>query len=161
MPYGSELEVYEAACDGSLGFDLAPHEWWGPRPRSTPSYVVTALERRFARAGRLAWWNLWSRPESEPYRVTVALLEAFHAEARAGGARLAGVLLFPARSDVELGRRPLLHAARELERRGVPFLDLDPVVRPHGRAGFGDAHLTPALDDEVAGAVLAWLREQL
>lgn len=164
-PYESELEVYQAAVDGSLGHDLAEHEWLAERGEDSGwSNVADALRARRERARRARWWLQWKETDGEPFRVTVTLLEAFHREALAGGARLAGVVVFPARTDLgDPDREPTtLHAA--LERRGIPYLDLHDLLRARherGESTYGRAHLTPAANRAVAEAVLGWLRREL
>jgi len=156
LPYANEAAVLEAALDGSLGFDLAPYEYWAPTDTVLGSHVLGALARR--RVRRRSWYDLWGQ-DTEPRRVTVALCAAFCSEARAAGARFAGVVLFPAKGEVDYGDQD--NAREALARGGVPVLDTSPVVRSLGDGAYSTDHFTARTNDEVAAAVGAWLAEQL
>jgi len=175
QPYATREELYAAILDGSVLDAVAEHEHWLGRPR-VPTGRVSGFVRLFA--GYLAYRErsparLWSEPDGEPFRVTLALLEAFHREALADGARLAPVLVFPSREDLErnaLPARPYWGALlAELARRGVPYLDLIEPLRAHaeatgGRKGVGPlysgGHLSRAGNAIVARELLAWLHAQ-
>lgn len=156
LPYGDEAAVLEAALDGSLGFDLAPHEYWAPTGTVLGSHVLGAVVRR--RVRRRNWYDLW-RGDTEPRRVTVALCAAFCSEARAAGARFAGVVVFPAKGEVDYGDQD--EAQETLAAAGVPVLDVSPVIRRLGDEAYAIDHFTAQTNDEVAVAVGAWLAEQL
>ncbi|MDA1264100.1 MAG: hypothetical protein O2816_03360 [Planctomycetota bacterium] len=164
-PYTSKLELYEAAVGGSLGYDLAEHEWLAESSEGSGwSKLAEAVRVKRERAQRERWWLQWKEPDGEPYRVTVALLEAFHREALEAGARLAGVVVFPSISDLSDPGRKLttLHAA--LDQRGIPYVDLYDLVsarHARGEPTYGQSHLTPGANGEVARAVLAWLKQEL
>ncbi len=109
----------------------------------------------------------------EPFRVTVALLEAFHREALACGAREAPVLVFPREEEMEalVGRndrywKGLLDA---LAARSIPFLDLSEPLAAAYRAARDDpsapavyraGHLSPLGNRIVAETLLGWVRER-
>jgi len=164
-PYATERELYEAAVGGTLGYDLAPHEWLAETSAGAGwSSVADAVRVRRERAQRRQWWLQWKDTDGEPFRVTLAILEAFQREALAAGARLAGVLVFPSSTDLADPERKLstLHAA--LDERGVPYVDLYDLVRARrarGEETYGRMHLTAAANGEVAQAVLAWLEREL
>lgn len=164
QPYATEVELFEAAVDGRLGYDLAPHEWLTESDEDAGwSRMADALRAKREREERGQWWLQWQDPEGEPFRVTVALLEAFHREARAAGVKFAGVLVFPSNEDIRFRRElPLLHAA--LEEREVPYLDFHALVRARHERGedvYGKTHPTAGANGEMARAVLAWLRQEL
>jgi hypothetical protein len=82
QPFGSRAELRAAILDGSVFGRIAEHEHWLGRASSPASC------RRSARivAGYFAYRarspaRLWSDPDGEPFRVTVAILEAFHRRA--------------------------------------------------------------------------------
>lgn len=162
QPYPTEVALYRAALDGSLGVDMAPHEHWRPAEDSWSNVVDALRGARQSRKG--AWWKLWWDPEGDAYRVTRALLEAFHREGLEGGARFAGVLLFPSRQDIGDPERRLEALAADLRARDIPYLDLYPLIQARhdrGEAVYGEAHFTPAANDEVARAILDWLDDEL
>ncbi len=164
-PYETEIEVYEAAVGGTLGYDLAEHEWLAEFDAGSGwSHVADALRIKRERARRGKWWLQWKETDGEPFRVTVALLEAFHREALDEGVLLAGVVVFPSIADVGSPDRELvtLHAA--LDRRAIPYVDLYGLIRDRlarGEETYGKAHLTPGANGEVARAVLEWVEGEL
>ena len=130
QPYASKIELYEAAVGGALGYDLAAHEWLAESPGGAGwSKVADALRAKRERAERGRWWLQWKDVQGEPFRVTVALLEAFHREALEAGVRLAGVVVFPSSTDLSDPDRKLtaLHAA--LDQRDIPYVDLYELIR--------------------------------
>lgn len=165
QPYATELELYEAAVSGSLTTDLAEHEWLvGAPDGGSWSGLASTLKVRRERARRARWWEQWSEPEGEPYRVTLALVEAFHAEATAAGARLAAVVLFPAKPDLEDAGRRLTGLRSALDERGIAYLDTYDLLldrRSRGLDTFANAHLTAGANGAVAEAVHAFLEDRL
>jgi len=165
QPYATEVELYQAAVDGSLGIDMAPHEWWAPREESGEWLnVLAALNSRKDTQRRRRWHQEWRRPEGEPFQVSLALLEAFHREALEGGARFAGVILYPTKGDINDPERRLVLLVEALEQREIPYLDLFGLVRARldrGEPAYRKTHFNPATNGEVAAAVWGWLREEL
>jgi len=161
VPYRSELELYEAAIDGRIGVDLAPHEWLAASDLAGSwSAVADRVRLERERTARRRWWEQWHRPDGEPFRVTLALLEAFHREARAAGAGFAGVVIFPSRTDLDEPTRKLTLLHAELEEARVPYLDLYDLIaarQGRGEPTYGAMHLTPGANGEVAEAVREWL----
>jgi len=171
QPFGSRAELRTAILDGTLFEHIAEHEHWlGPR-------VFTGRLSSLARlcAGYFAYRarspaRLWSHPEGEPFRVTLALLEAFHRRALADGARLAPILVFPSKEDLRnhgLPGHPYWGPFfAELERRGIPFVDLVTPITERARAlGDGAAslywggHLSRTGNTIVAEELARWLHE--
>jgi hypothetical protein len=175
QPFASREELHAAIVDGSVMARVAEHEYWLGRP-VLPTGKLCALVR--LAGGYLAYREraparLWRDPAGEPFRVTLAILEAFHRQALLDGARCAPVLLFPAKEDLcafALEDRPYWDALRsELERRGIPCLDLiAPLARrareldedPPTRSLYVDGHLSRAGNAIVARELLAWIRAQ-
>ena len=159
QPYASELELFEAAVDGSLSFDLAPHEGWGPA--DSPSRFLNWWRDLRANKERAPWRRLWDDRDGEARCVTLALIQAFAAEAARSEARF-GVVLYPTQADVEDGWR--MTAAREaLEALGIPCFDAYDVIRARHEAGeptYGETHFTVEANDDVAERVLVWLRRE-
>jgi hypothetical protein len=165
QPYASEIELYEAAVNGNLGYDLASHEWLAESNEGSGwSNVADAVRAQREREQRARWWLQWNEPDGEPFRVTVALLEAFHREALEAGARMAGVVVFCSILDISDPDRELtaLHAA--LDQRGIPYVDLYDVIRARhlrGDGSYGKTHLTAGANREVASTVFEWLKLEL
>jgi hypothetical protein len=110
---------------------------------------------------------LWRDVEAQPFRTTLALLEAFRGVAQElGGARLL-VLVFPPRPDLERllagGERYWTTLAAALEARGIGALDLSEALLAEARAAGGvgglylQSHFSPRANECVARAVLAEL----
>lgn len=165
QPYASEIDLYEAAVNGKLGHDLASHEWLAESSEGAGwSNVADAVRAKREREERARWWLQWKEPDGEPFRVTVALLEAFHREALEAGARMAGVVVFCSILDISDQDRELtaLHAA--LDQRGIPYVDLYDVLRARHARGdgvYGRTHLTAGANREVASTVFEWLKQEL
>ncbi|NOT30308.1 MAG: SGNH/GDSL hydrolase family protein [Planctomycetes bacterium] len=173
QPYATRAELLAAILDGSVLEHVAEHEYWLGRP-TVPSGKLSAFVR--LSAGYLAYRErtparLWREPAGEPFRVTLALLEHFQREVLADGARLAPVLVFPAKEDLTryalTGRPYWLELYAELERRGLPFLDLIEPLVERARAEPGEhgvqrlyegGHLSALGNAVVARALGEWLR---
>ncbi len=163
-PYATEIDLYRAACGGSLGIEMAPHEYWAPDVSSW-SNVVEAVRSNLHKKRLSDWWRLWNDPEGEPYQLTLFLLEAFHREAIDAGVRFAGVVLFPTRDDLSREQRRMITLMEDLRARDIPYLELYPLVAERLQRGepthMEKGHFTPAANTEVAGAVWTWLVEEL
>src|SRR4029077_16715867 len=114
--------------------------------------------------------RLWSDAGGEPFRVTLAILANFHRDAREHGARLAPILIFPAKEDLRdyaLAGKPYWGALlAELERRAIPYVDLiTPLAArarelnedPPAKSLYADGHLSRAGNAIVAETLRAWL----
>ncbi len=164
-PYTSKIELYEAAVHGRLGTDLAEHEWLSATPPGAgwSNMADTVREKRY-RSERRRWWLQWNQPEGEPFQVTLALIEAFHKEALASGAKMAGIVIFPSITDLGDPSRKLtaLHAA--LGQRQIPYVDTYDVIDEQHKRGlpaYGESHLTASANRSVAEAVHQWLDSEL
>ncbi|HET6203767.1 MAG TPA: hypothetical protein VFI25_13305 [Planctomycetota bacterium] len=168
QPFSTREEFVDAVAEGSVLARLAEGESWssaappGPLRFSSVARLAAAGLAYSARQAR----RLLLDEQGEPFRVTVALLESFHREARAAGAREALVLVFPREEEMNALVRGedrywkgLLGA---LAARSIPFLDLSEELAPAHRAsrGGGDAegvfragHLSPTGNRIVARAV--------
>jgi len=173
QPFGSRAELRAAILDGSLFGHIAEHEHWlGPRVLtghvSSIARIVAGYFAYRARSPAL----LWSDPEGEPFRVTVAILEAFHRRALEDGARLAPILVFPSREDLGSyglsGRSYWGPFFAELERRQIPYVDLVTPIVEAARAQPGHTaletlyfggHLSLAGNTIVAEELSRWLGE--
>lgn len=174
QPFASKRELAEAVEDGTLLARVADGEYWLDRPRlSLLSYSAFARVAGVVVAHReRSPERLWRDPEGEPFRVSLALLETFCREALADGARHALVLLFPSKQDLtgfRGGERFWGELTAELERRGVPYIDLVPPLArrqdeleadpSQGTLYFG-GHLSVVGNAVVAREVTAWLAAQ-
>jgi hypothetical protein len=177
LPFATQDELVDAVADGSVLQRIASHERWLDVPR------MGIL--RYSGLARLAgaWFayrardvrGLWLDSTGEACTVTLALLEAFHREALRSGARAAPVVIFPRIKDlqgfVEGGDRYWSGLRRELERRGVPSIDLADALAewkgPLEAASGADSlyrsggHLGAAGNRIVARTVLGWIEAQL
>jgi len=171
QPFGSRDELERAVRDGSLPACLFEHEYWSADylPRWLQGSALARLAVRPAAYAERDLERLWSDVEGEPFRTTLALLEAFRGVARGLGAERVLVLVFPPRPelrDLVRGREPywrnLLDA---LERLDLECLDLSVPLAAAARdpAGEGvdglyaESHYSPLGNRVVAGAVSAWI----
>ncbi len=172
QPFDGVEELLDAVEDGSVLERLAEHEYW--RPRALGPLRHSSLAR--LAAGYFAYRRrdvrrLWTTA-GEPRDVTLALLETFAREARAAGAEVAAVIVFPRQDDLlELQRegRPywaVLH--RFLEERGIPYLDASDVLLPalqtEARAPdaakvYAGGHLSAHGNALVGDRAAAWVRD--
>lgn len=164
VPYATRLEMFEAALDGRLREELRRGDWWGcfdPTPRWS-GLAAFACAVSHARRREPQW--LWTHPREEPYRVTLALLQAFHDETRAAGVERAAVILFAGLEDVELRRAGRAYwggLTRDLDARGIPYIDVSETLaaRPDLESLYeAGTHLSPAGNRVVAERVAGWLR---
>ncbi len=165
QPYASLPEFVAAVESGRVFADLSEHEHWsdgGPPPWLAWSSAARLWAGQRAYAAReLA--PLWSDVEGAPFRTTLALLEAFRAEARALGSEHVLVLVFPLQSDLERlaagGERTWTPLLAALDARGLAHLDLSEALAAAVRAGttvaelYLQSHFSPRANDLVAEAV--------
>ncbi|MCI0589491.1 MAG: hypothetical protein L0323_21970 [Planctomycetes bacterium] len=174
LPFRDRRSFLQALEDGSVVARLGEGEYW-PR-HELPGLLRHSSLARLA-AGTFAYRmrhlpRLYEEVEGEPFRTTLAILETFHREALARGARRAAVLVFPRERDlrrlVDGGDHFWSTLLDALAARSIPFLDLtDDLLGPYreevriGSAGLfvaREAHLSAAGNRIVAEAVLRWLR---
>jgi len=168
QPFQDRDELRAAILDGSVLERVAAHEYWLGRP-TVPTGRLSSVVR--LACGYLAYEarspaRLWADPQGEPFRVTLALCERFHREALADGARLAPVLVFPPQEDLDgivAGRHTWGTLFEELERRGVPALDLiAPLVARARELGtsaalYSGGHLSHLGNAIVAEELRRWI----
>ncbi len=171
IPYRSRDELVQAVDTGAVLDDLADHEYWARR--YVPGLLANSSLARLV-AGRRAYAErelprLWSDVDGEPFRTTVALLEAFAELGRAQGAGVTAVVLFPTGDDLE---RALDSDSRywdglqgALAERGIPLLDIGAALLDAIRAGdgslasfYGASHLSRSGNGTVARMLDRWLR---
>ncbi|MCA8943385.1 MAG: hypothetical protein KDB80_12550 [Planctomycetes bacterium] len=172
LPFRSFGDYLDSIADGTVLDSLREHEhWFGPRPFGAGLVTVRLASAPFAYAAR-DHAHLWLDRSSEPYRVTLAILEAFHHEAIADGARLAPVVVFPTRDDlasrISSGRSYWQGGLDALRSRGVPTLDVtEALVAACGIEGpdpdrvFAGGHLDALGNEIVARTILDWLEREL
>ncbi len=176
QPFATRQELRSAILDRTVMERIREHEYWLERP-AVPTGRLSSLMR--IAAGYLAYRErsperLWRDPDGEPFRVTLAVLEAFHREALAAGARLAPILIFPSKEDLRshaLPGKPYWTALlEELDRRRIPYLDLiPPLVKrarelgedPPAASLYWGGHLSRTGNAIVARELLRWLAERL
>lgn len=168
-PITSRTEMLAAAEDGSLPERLREHEAWAEPPLSSILWrsSLYRLWRGQQGAAQRFHPRLWADRDGEPYRVTLAILEAFHREAKAAGAEHAVILIFPVKEDLERfaagGARYWKTLTDELDARGIEYLDLASVLGDAVRADpsrrlFLRAHLNRDGNSIVAHALEDWIR---
>jgi lysophospholipase L1-like esterase len=173
QPFATREDLHAAILDGSVVEHIAEHEYWIGRPH-VPTGKLSSLVR--IASGYLAYRErtpalLWRDVEGEPFRVTLAILERFHREALEDGARLAPILVFPSKEDLReyaLPGRPYWNGLfAELDRRGVPYLDLiTPLAararelgeEPPAKSLFQGGHLSKVGNAIVATELQAWIK---
>lgn len=169
VPYATRRELFEAFLDDRVLADTAEHEYWAGDDPAVPFSNLSRFlaASRAARRRDVAW--LWRRSDLEPFRLTLALLQAFQVDARAAGAGELAVVLFPRKEDLWVYREEAWERnaywaplRAELERRGIPYLDTYPLLRraSHGGPVYLQQHLSPHGNRAVAEHVAAWLRER-
>jgi hypothetical protein len=169
QPFERREDLHAAIVDGSVLARVAEHEYWLGRPE-VPTGKLSGLVR--LATGYLAYRErsparLWRDAQGEPFQVTVAILAEFQRQARADGARLAPILLFPALEDLvtyALPQRPYWTALlAELERRGIEFVDLIAPLTARARELravaplFSGGHLSREGNALVARELAAWI----
>lgn len=172
QPYETRLELHAAILDGSVLARIAEHEYWLGRPELVSGKLsgLLRLVGGFLAYRERAPARLWSDAEGEPFRVTLAILAAFHHDALEHGARLAPILIFPAKEDLRdyaLPGKPYWSALfAELERRAIPYVDLiTPLAArarllgedPPTKSLYADGHLSRTGNAIVAETLRAWL----
>jgi len=172
LPFEERSQLLAAVRDGSVLEALAEHEYWRGRPQlatGSLSSLARIAGGYFAYRARDPR-RLWLQPEGEPYRVTMALIEAFQAEARDLGFARSVVLIFPQRSDVDglLEGQDSYWAgfSADLALRGIEHIDLvEPIAERHaeceadpsqGTVWYG-SHFSSVGNDVVARRIQAWL----
>jgi hypothetical protein len=174
QPFATRADFVAAVESGDVLARLAEHEHWGKR--YVPDWLAWSAAVRLV-AGKRAYAErdlreLWSEEDGEPYRTTLALLEAFREEARSLGSGQFFVLVFPTRQDLQLhvrrGRRYWNGLLVDLEERGIPALDLaEPLAEAERARGPTDpplyrvSHFSPEGNAIVARVVREWLAPRL
>lgn len=172
IPYESEADYLEAALAGRLFDDLEEHEYWSriePFPSFSNLARIRAAKATAERRAR-AYQRFVRDPDCEPHRVTLALLEAFHREARELGARESLVVVFHREADhapVGSGRKAAPYwttLLRELTERGIPWVDTFDVVaetRRAGERGYGNTHHDARANELIAESIFEYLAERV
>ena len=169
-PFGSSEEALAAVTDGSILAELEPHEHWrgpelGPLRFSSLARLAAGWSAYRARSVE----RLWRDRDGEPYRVTLAIAEAFAREARADGARLFAVLVFPRPADhlsvLAGGERYWQGFLDDLGERGIPALDLSLPLEAAARGAsspelYAEGHLDAFGNLAVAEQLLTWIEEE-
>jgi len=155
QPYASRAELLEAALHDRVDGDCAQDEFWRFAPVLSWSGTARVIAGLRARTARARAHDLWSQPDSEPFRITLALLDAFRTEALALGASDARVLIFGRAHDLELARVAggpyWTDLVAELERREIAYIDVAAEMLQLERDDlFRTEHPSPAGNDVIA-----------
>ncbi len=170
LPFADEGEALAAIGDGSILDLLGDHEYWRNRP--TVPFGKSLASFRLA-GGFFAYLQrrpqaLWESIDEEPYQVTMAILQAFAAEARAAGAEHSPILIFPTQDDVDAllagSSRYWQPMLADLEQRGLDSLDVSIPLAEECRSSnegseavFAGGHLNARGNRVVAEELLTWL----
>ncbi|MCE9596254.1 MAG: hypothetical protein K8S98_18845 [Planctomycetes bacterium] len=169
QPFATHADLITAVESGSFAGALAEHEYWSDPdlPRFAWASSFVRIGAGFAQSRKRSVSHQWLDRDGEPFRVTLALIAAFHAEARAAGVEHPMVLIFGMKSDVEgraSGKEPYWRTLLdELDRRSIPYLDTSKVIADAARAAgsvdalFERVHLSRAGQELVAHALLDYL----
>lgn len=162
-PYGSRAELVSAVSDGSVLEQVREHEYWFEPKLATSGLALGQLFQGWQAYSRRQPEQLWSHADEEPFRVTLAILEAFHAEALASGASFAAVVISHRETDLGGERfwQPLCDA---LDARHIPWIDLSITLAPAHAAGeslFQGGHLSARGNELSAIAIESFLDEHL
>jgi len=162
-PYESRADLVSALDDGSLLANIREHEYWFEPERLTSKLALARLFHGWQAYARRQPDVLWAASEEEPFRVTLALLEAFKDEALAAGASEAIVVISQRETDLSAARfwQPLCD---ELDARKIEWIDLSTVLGPayqKGEALFQGGHLSGRGNELTAIAIEAFLLERL
>ena len=168
QPFATRAAFVAAVRDDSVLAALDEHEHWddGMPPRFLAwSGCARFLSAQLAYRAR-APARLWRDVEGEPFRTTLALLEAYRGAARGLGTVRLVFVLFPTRADLRAelagGARPWSTLTAALDARGLAYVDCAAALLPAARAEGVDAlylesHLSARGNALVAEAVRARL----
>lgn len=163
LPFRTEREVLEAALAGELIPALAEHEHWSGGLSSAGGSPLGDAMTADGRSGRRTMGALWRDAGGEPFRLTLEIVAAFDAEARAAGARRVVVLFFPVEKDLDEvrdgGRPAWARFQRALRRRHIEVVELeDALVEAAAREPiYALLHLDAAGNAAVAARLLDWM----
>jgi len=173
--FASERELLDAILEGSVARRLREREFWADPDLPDWLWHSTAVRLGVLanERGRRNHRTLWLDANGEPLQLTLAILESFHREALAAGARAAPVLIWPSRPDFtgalirgdRYWQAPLVDA---LAARGIPCLDLSLALGAAATSKrvldidslFQNMHLSRAGNAVVAREVQRWIRAQ-
>lgn len=167
LPFATEREVLQAAVDGVLIQSLADHEAWRDGFLSTAGSNLERAVIADERTGRRAMFSLWMDAGGEAYRLTMELVQAFDADARAAGIRRVIVLFFPVERDLHLAARarglPWDGFRHTLQERGIEVLDLEQALAAAAEREpiYATTHLNAAGNSAVAAHVLEWIEHAI
>ncbi len=174
QPFATREELVAAVESGQVLEELAEHEFWSERhvpPGLGWSAIARLLGAKLADAARERR-ALWTDVEGEPFRTTLALLEAFRALAHELGTENVLVVIFPTDGDlrgfIETGERYWTTLTDALESRGIAHIDLSGPLAAAERARqpsdpplYLESHLSKAGNAIVAKKVKEWLEPRL
>ena len=172
QPFADGREFARAVRAKTVFDAMAEHEYWRGRPE-----LWTGTKSSLGRlaAGWFAYRErdprrLWLDSNGEPRRVTMALIDAFQAEARALGAKEVLVLVLPMREELDVYRKSgnayWSATLAEFAARGVTCIDLAPELAaedarceqdPAHPTLYVSAHLSSVGNQVVALAIEKWL----
>lgn len=167
LPFEGREDFLGCVTRGELIETLAEHEFWTTDPPWLTSSSLMRLLAAQSAAAKRHRRTLWRATEGEPFRLTLALLEAFRREARTGGIREVVLLLFPDRRDRETrGEQGCSHLEplrAELRDNAWSWIDLDVMLVEEladTHTLFRGTHFNEVGNARVAEALHSWLLER-
>jgi hypothetical protein len=171
LPYRDRAEFIRSVETGEVLEQLKEHEFWrGPElPRAVAWSFFARLGGTFLASRERNARRHWNDTSGEPFRVTVAILEAFHREALASGAEAAPVLVFVGPWEIApFARGESYHGSllEALDERGIPCIDLTVPLAAAFAAQeredlFAGYHLGREGNAIVAREVFGWVERAL
>lgn len=162
-PFTTRAELVSAVSDGSVLERVREHEYWLEPTLPTSALALGRLVQGWQAYSRRQPEQLWSKAEAEPFRVTLAILEAFHEEALEAGASFAAVVISHRETDLS-GDRFWQPLCDELDAREIPWIDLSATLKPayaEGEALFQGGHLSGRGNELSALAIESFLDKHL
>lgn len=158
-PFETRGALVNAVADGSVLEAIREHEYWFEAPSLLDNSGFGRLLRTWSAYSRRQPDVLWGDESGEPFRVTLAILEAFAAEANAKEPRFVGVVISHRKGDLGGARfwKPLCDA---LDHLGIAWLDLSETLAPalaRGESLYTGGHLSRRGNELSAAAIETFL----
>ncbi len=166
QPYSTRVALLDAVESGSILGELREHEYW--IEDHLPGWLAWSGMARLYAGSKVyrdrELIRLWADPDSEPFLVTLRLLELFRKKGEERGAQRFLVLIFPIEQVyaglLASGRRYWSTLIDALEDRRMEHIDVVELLREPWEQGanvFTGTHLSPDSNRLVAEAIEAWM----
>ncbi|MFT7671391.1 MAG: hypothetical protein ACI8X5_004109, partial [Planctomycetota bacterium] len=168
LPFKSADELLACALAGELPKTLHDDEYWsGDDPMLSFSTIARIYAARKAGYRRRPPY-IWNRPQEEPYKILIKILDLFRAEALANGAKEVLLLIFPEPGDFNRRQQEgvlyLNTFRKDLAAREFPVIDFDQrfhrLFKLDNSAMFMKHHFNPEANQLVAQEILEWIESR-